>query len=86
MIRPVLAAFVACAAFIQPPDSTAAESQVIAQTKSPIDQKGFDKELRDVRRDIINSSPTVQRSGESTKEIIVDVCKTNPALPQCKFK
>jgi hypothetical protein len=62
----------------------AAPRAAAQQNPSPkIEQKDFVKKLDDVRN-TIERDRNVQRPAATTDHVIIDVCKRNPQLPQCK--
>jgi hypothetical protein len=56
-----------------------------AQTK--ISPEQFDRKLQDTRATIKKqqTTPPSQPSHATSNQLVVDICKKNPNLPQCKF-
>jgi len=52
-----------------------------------VDPEKFQKQFQDVRGGIEKDrvAPAPPSAGASTSKVIVDVCKQNPKLPQCKL-
>ena len=52
-----------------------------------VDPDKFQKQFQDVRGGIDKdrAAPTPPSAGAPTGKVIVDVCKQNPKLPQCKL-
>ena len=60
-----------------------------AQTRlaaEKLDSDKFEKQLQDTRDDIKKERTTTNPSGAAhTNQTVIDICKKNPQLPQCKL-
>lgn len=50
-----------------------------------LDPDKFEKKLQDTRENIGKERTTVPPATAGTNQIVVDICKKNPQLPQCKL-
>jgi hypothetical protein len=56
------------------------------KSKTKIEQKDFVDKVDEVRRQIEldrNTKPVTNPNASHTEQVVVDVCKRNPQLPQC---
>ena len=53
-----------------------------------LNQQLFEQKLRDTRANIKKEQTTTRPAGNTgaSDQLVVDICKKNPHLPQCKFK
>jgi hypothetical protein len=69
--------------------SSPASADLIGRVRvaQKVDPDKFQKQFQDVRGGIDKdrAAPTPPSAGAPTGKVIVDVCKQNPKLPQCKL-
>ncbi len=52
-----------------------------------LNQQLFEQKLQDTRTDIRKQQTTIRPTDNAgSNQLVVDICKKNPRLPQCKLK
>jgi hypothetical protein len=60
-----------------------AQMHLAAEKVSP---QQFDQQLQDTRANIKRQTTTAPAGNAASNQIVIDICKKNPQLPQCKLK
>lgn len=84
LVKAAAAAGLACCVAL-PAHARHAETRLIAQKLNP---QIYQQQLQDTRENIIKKEQSTIRPTDNadSEQLVIDICKKNPNLPQCQLK